>query len=100
MDRRIKSGDDASLGANPGLTPAERRGVQRDAKQISKKRTNSAGPDGTLPKAADPPEPGARDDAAAHAGDQAAATLQSRPHRLRGERARAQSAAGTQQRER
>src|SRR6266508_6682381 len=44
---------------------------------------------GAYPKTRDPAEPRARDDAAADAGHQAAAALESGPRQLRGDRARA-----------
>ena len=64
------------------------------SKRISKNRTNIATQHGAHAKTRIPAEPGARDDAAADAGHQAAAALQSRSVGLCGRRARAQSAAG------
>ena len=55
---------------------------------------------GAYPKTRNPAEPRARDDAAADAGHQAAAALQSGSGRLRRGRARAQSAAGADRGER
>ena len=80
----------------PGLTAAIRRHVVYSGveNRISKKRTNIAAQHGADAKTRNPAEPGARHDAAADAGHQAAAALQSRPGRLCGGRARAQSAAG------
>src|ERR1700693_731176 len=78
--------------------PTERLGVHRTAKKISKKRTKFTALNGTHTKTSDPAEPGARDDAAAHAGDQAPAALQSGLDCLCRERAGAQSAAGARRR--
>ena len=79
--RHVAAAQLSGSSAQALLTPPQETGCTAGPKRISKNRTNIAPQHGALAETRIPAEPGARDDAAADAGHQAAAALESRSRR-------------------